>query len=345
VTRAKPSPPPGRKASSAGGKPSATGGTPSATGGKPSANGRKPSPAAGGPSTPARTAAPPAVTARAPGLADDPVAAILSVLERAGKAVGAGAIKQGLVEAGASATEAGRAWDRSREKVRFHEHVDYDGRTYRYTAQPRTLTPNEALFHLARGGTAAERAAWLAVIEAALVADVTDTTQLADARTKIAEAEQRIVALETELAQRAQTPSAEQESAEQKSAGQTPTEKTDESPHDQYDRAERRRAARERQARIDAMSTVAELAAEVEELTAKRASAEVLLEHTRALTGDRGLEAIGRAGETSPYDAKRHDPVGDVPDEGEPVIVIRPGYLWHAPGEAVLISRALVSRK
>jgi hypothetical protein len=92
------------------------------------------------------------------------------------------------------------------------------------------------------------------------------------------------------------------------------------------------------------MAAVAELAAEVEELTAKRAAPDVLLEHTRALTGGSGLEAIGRAGESTPYDEIHHDPVGDFPNEGDAVIVIRPGYLWHAPGEAVLISKALVTR-
>ena len=92
------------------------------------------------------------------------------------------------------------------------------------------------------------------------------------------------------------------------------------------------------------MSTVAELAAEVEELTAKKAAPEILLEHTRALTDGRGLEAIGRAGEQIPYQESAHEPVADFPNDGELVTVIRPGYLWHAPGEAVLISKALVTR-
>ena len=251
-------------------------------------------------------------------------------------ALNAVAVKQRLVERGATGAEADRSWARAQEKIRFHEHVVVDGRTYRYTAQPRTITAAEAVYHLSKGGTPAQRATWLAVIEAALAAEVTDPVQLDDARTRIAAAERKISALEEELKRIAAVPVA---------AEPAPPPAVEESAHDQYDRAERRRAARERQARIDAMSTVAELAAEVEELTAKRASAEVLLEHTRALTGDRGLESIGRAGELSPYDPARHDPVGEVPDEGESVIVIRPGYLWHAPGEAVLISRALVSRK
>jgi len=51
-----------------------------------------------------------------------------------------------------------------------------------------------------------------------------------------------------------------------------------------------------------------------------------------------------RAGQEIPYEESRHEPVGDFPNDGEPVTVIRPGYLWHAPGEAVLISKALVTR-
>ena len=64
----------------------------------------------------------------------------------------------------------------------------------------------------------------------------------------------------------------------------------------------------------------------------------------RALTDGRGLEAIGRAGAKIPYQESQHEPVGEFPNDGEPVTVIRPGYLWHAPGEAVLISKALVTR-
>jgi hypothetical protein len=278
----------------------------------------------------------------APAKAADPVAAILDVLAEAGDALTAGVVKQRLVERGATRAEAERSWARALEKIRFHENVVVDNRTYRYTAQPRKITPAEAVYHLSKGGTTAERAAWIAVIEAALSAEVTDPAQLDDARTRIAEAERRISALEEELKRVSAAPAGADGRSASSRAGEPAVEET---PHDQYDRAERRRAARERQARIDAMSTVAELAAEVEELTAKRASADVLLEHTRALTGDRGLEAIGRAGELSPYDETRHDPVGDVPGDGEPVVVIRPGYLWHAPGEAVLISRAVVKRK
>jgi hypothetical protein len=318
VTPAKPSPPPGRKAAAAKGAPAKATQAPAAA--KPAA------------SAPTRAPSPAQATA-GPDLAGDAVGAILAVLADTSEALMAGEVKQRLVARGATAEDADRAWSRSQEKIRFHENVVVENRSYRYTAQPRTITPAEAVYHLSKGGTPAQRTTWRAVIETALAAEVSDPAQLDDARTRIAEAERRISDLEEELKRAAAAPPAE------------PAQPVEESAHDQYDRAERRRAARERQARIDAMSTVAELAAEVEELTAKRASAEVLLEHTRALTGDRGLEAIGRAGELSPYDETRHDPVGDVPGEGEPVIVIRPGYLWHAPGEAVLISRAVVKRR
>jgi hypothetical protein len=167
-----------------------------------------------------------------------------------------------------------------------------------------------------------------------------DPVELAEARRRAADAERRIAALQRridELTAAAQATTA-------KPAVPPPPADADVDAHAQYERAERRRAARERQARIDAMSTVAELAAEIEELTAKRATPEVLLQHTRALTDGRGLEAIGRAGEKVPYAEARHEPVGDFPNEGESVNVIRPGYLWHAPGEAVLISKALVTR-
>jgi hypothetical protein len=328
VTRAKPSPPPGRKAAQAKGA-QATGAPAKGAPAKATAAAASEKVSEKVPEKAPEQAPQPALAG--PDLAGDAVGAILAVLADTSEALMAGEVKQRLVARGASLADADRAWSRSQEKIRFHENVVVENRAYRYTAQPRTITPAEAVYHLSKGGTPGQRAAWRAVIESALAAEVNDPAQLDDARTRIAEAERRISDLEEEL-KRASVPA-------------EPVAPVEESAHDQYDRAERRRAARERQARIDAMSTVAELAAEVEELTAKRASAEVLLEHTRALTGDRGLEAIGRAGELSPYDETRHDPVGDVPGEGEPVIVIRPGYLWHAPGEAVLISRAVVKRK
>jgi hypothetical protein len=260
-------------------------------------------------------------------LAKDPVSAVLALLEGADEALNATAIKRRLTERGADKAAAEKAWRAAQEKVRFDDHVVFAANTYRWTTTARVISPEEAVYRLSRTTDGATRTKLLAVIQSALEGGASDPPELAEARTRIADAEQRIGMLEKEIARLS-----------------TAQPAADDTPHEQYERAERRRAARERQARIDAMSTVAELAAEVEELTAKRATPDVLLEHTRALTGGRGLEAIGRAGESIPYDESRHDPVGEFPDDGESVTVIRPGYLWHAPGEAVLISKALVTR-
>jgi hypothetical protein len=300
-------------------------------------------------------------------LAADPAAAVIEVLRRSEQSLTAGAIKAALVNAGADVAAASSAWNKARDRVRFDDHVEVvesgKGNVYRWLPKARELSPEEAVYRLSRNPDAAQRARLLAVIQSALESAAADPAALAEARQKVADAERRIGALEHELAKAAKRTGAAKAASRTgaEAASQTgDAEATSETgggaaerretpagsatPHDQYERAERRRAARERQARIDAMSTVAELAAEVEELTAKRATAQVLLEHTRALTEERGLEAIGRAGEPTEYDETRHHPVGDFPNEGDPVTVIRPGYLWHAPGEAVLISKALVTR-
>ncbi len=296
-------------------------------------------------------------------LASQPVAVVLELLRAESGALNAGAIKQRLMEFGVDRTTAESAWNRARDRIRFDDHVVVERNTYRFTATARTISPEEALARLTRPSDAARRPQLLAIIQAALEGGTRTPAALAEARNKLTAAEQRIGSLEQEVAKISAEKAAEQaalqaaQEAAQRAAQEAevarsvapapapaPAPVSEDPAHAQYERAERRRAARERQARIDAMAAVAELAAEVEELTAKRAAPDVLLEHTRALTGGSGLEAIGRAGESTPYDETRHDPVGDFPNEGDAVIVIRPGYLWHAPGEAVLISKALVTR-
>jgi hypothetical protein len=312
---------------------------------------------------------------KGPSLAEDlatrPAEVVLALLQKESAALGAGAVKSRLMESGVDKATAESAWNRARDKIRFHDHVIVEKNTYRFTATARVISPEEAVYRLSRSGEQARRTEFLAIIQAALEGGTRDPGELAEARHKIAAAEQRIGTLEQEIAKLSAEKAAErkaekaaQEAAKEaaqeaakKAATQAraapeparepataPAPAADDTAHAQYERAERRRAARERQARIDAMAAVAELAAEVEELTAKRAPSDVLLEHTRALTGGSGLEAIGRAGEPTPYNEARHDPVGDFPNDGDSVIVIRPGYLWHAPGEAVLISKALVTR-
>jgi hypothetical protein len=102
------------------------------------------------------------------------------------------------------------------------------------------------------------------------------------------------------------------------------------------------RKAQERQLRIDAIRALAELAMEIEELTANEAEPAVMVEKVRAQATQAGLEPIGRAGEETTFDRSRHKPIGGAVRDGAPVYVVRPGYTWHAPDEDVLIGKAIV---
>jgi len=271
--------------------------------------------------------------------AKDPAGAVLGVLAEADGALGKKEIAARLAAVGVDAVAFEKAWRPAQERVRFDDHVIYERQKYRWTKTPREISLEERIYRITRTPDPATPEKLMALVRDAMEGAAADPVELAEARRRAADAERRVAALQQridELVAAAPVASGPVPSASGPAA--------DADTHAQYERAERRRLARERQARIDAMSTVAELAGEVEELTAKRAAPEVLLEHTRALTDGRGLEAIGRAGEEIPYQESQHEPVGQFPSDGEPVTVIRPGYLWHAPGEAVLISKALVTR-
>jgi hypothetical protein len=101
-------------------------------------------------------------------------------------------------------------------------------------------------------------------------------------------------------------------------------------------------AARRRQDEIDAVRTLAELAIEVEELTANEASSSAMIHRVRARVHRSGLEPIDRAGDETTFDRKRHKPIGRSIRDGAPVVVVRPGYVWKSPTEDVLIARAVV---
>jgi hypothetical protein len=106
--------------------------------------------------------------------------------------------------------------------------------------------------------------------------------------------------------------------------------------------AELESAARRRQEDIDAVRALAELAIEVEELTANEASAGAMVHRVRARVRRAGLEPIERAGERTVFDRRRHRPIGRPIRDGTPVVVVRPGYVWKAPADDVLISKAIV---
>ena len=102
------------------------------------------------------------------------------------------------------------------------------------------------------------------------------------------------------------------------------------------------RQAQERQLKIDAIRALAELAMEVEELTATEAEPQVLVHRVRARVRREGLEPIDRAGEETIFDRTRHKPIVGGISDGVPVLVVRPGYTWKAPDGDVLIGKAVV---
>ena len=103
------------------------------------------------------------------------------------------------------------AWSRARDKIRFDDHVIVDKNSYRFTATARTISPEEAVYRLSRGGDPAKRSALLAVIQAALEGGTQDPAELAEARHKIAAAEQRIGTLELQIAKLSAEMAAERE--------------------------------------------------------------------------------------------------------------------------------------
>lgn len=110
----------------------------------------------------------------------------------------------------------------------------------------------------------------------------------------------------------------------------------------QHERSVDMRAAQERQLQIDAVRALADLAADVEELSVSGATPEILVERVRALVSDQDLYAIGQAGAESSFDPEAHEPLVGAPQAGESVTVLRPGYRWRSK-EDTLLTRALVS--
>jgi hypothetical protein len=139
-------------------------------------------------------------------LAKDPVSAVLALLEGADEALNAAAIKRRLTEYGADKAAAEKAWRAAQEKVRFDDHVIFAANTYRWTTTARVISPEEAVYRLSRTTDAATRTKLLAVIQSALEGGASDPPELAEARTRIADAEQRIGMLEKEIARLSTAP-------------------------------------------------------------------------------------------------------------------------------------------
>ena len=101
-------------------------------------------------------------------------------------------------------------------------------------------------------------------------------------------------------------------------------------------------AARQRQSEIDAVRALAELASEVEELTVNEVAPDVMIRQVRAWVKRTGLEPIERSGAETTFDRKLHKPIGRPISDGAVVVVVRPGYVWRAATEDVLIGKAIV---
>jgi hypothetical protein len=105
---------------------------------------------------------------------------------------------------------------------------------------------------------------------------------------------------------------------------------------------DRGRLARLEQREKDAVRALAEMAIEIEELAVNEASTRAVVHTVRALTTTAQLSPIEAAGHTTRFDRTQHASVGGHVADGAPVLVIRPGYVWHRPDGDILIAKAVV---
>jgi hypothetical protein len=274
-------------------------------------------------------------------VADNPVAAVLHLLREAGVAMSATDIKAEARSRGGAAIDG--LWRRVQPTVRWHPNVRFDrqARTYlwadeseRPESSTHMPTAAEALAMLVKGGVRGEsyRQTLGNVVRSGLAGPFDDSQrelgeQLETVRADLSRAHERTASLLKQL----------DELKAEREAGEG-------SPQDEYDRAAKRRATRDRHTRLVAIRALAELAAQVEELASIGTDSDIMIQYARSLVDSHGLEPIERAGGQASYDPSQHSPNGPAPKVGAAVLVIRPGYTWNAPGEAVLISKALVAQ-
>lgn len=100
--------------------------------------------------------------------------------------------------------------------------------------------------------------------------------------------------------------------------------------------------AERRQARIDVTRAAAQLVLVVEDGWEAHSRDEVVAELiTRLATID--VVALGRRGDRADFDPRDHEVVGDVPEPGAPVEVIRTGFGWRSGGEDVVLIKCLTT--
>jgi hypothetical protein len=238
-------------------------------------------------------------------------AAVLRVLRDCGKALVKAEILDELATAGVPRPAADDAWGRVQKHLRLDKRViaERDRQTLRYRwnpTPPPIPSPADALRLLVEGRlTRGEREALADTVRAALEAS----------RPTPARPSRPTKAQVTAPAAPAPLPA--------------PT-------------AETVSLNRLRQVEMDAARALAELAIEVEEHAAKGASAKAIIHRVRARMKRLRLEPIEQAGTEVAFNRARHQPLrAGIPD-GATVLVVRPGYVWRAPGEDLAIERPLV---
>src|SRR6266545_3451892 len=71
----------------------------------------------------------------------------------------------------------------------------------------------------------------------------------------------------------------------------------------------------------------------------------VIVERVQTRVQQLSLEVVGRPGDEVKFDPLSHAAIGQSPDVGSPVTIVRPGYSRRTGGQAEIIEKALVARE
>ncbi len=235
----------------------------------------------------------------------DPLAVFLGEIERAAQPLTYVELKARLVVNGVPDYEVDLQWTRHERAVKYDTHVYYmpETRTYAWGPEVDLPDPAQAVRLLASG-------------RAPIKPDRQTLGEI-------------VLAALGKAAPPAPAPPA------------APTKEPEPLSEDAQDEAERRKIFEER-LKADSALAYAKVAMELEELIASGASARVLLQRIHAAAQAHGLSPIGSAGATIKFDRLRHDPVVASTPDGSDVLVVRPGYVWHAGDEEILVAKAVV---
>ncbi|MFJ2034090.1 hypothetical protein [Streptosporangium sp. NPDC087985] len=239
----------------------------------------------------------------------DPVTVVVELLRESSKGLKAQAIKELLIELGLEPAVVDRSWRGVQAKLSKRDDVRVRANTYRWV-RPRpaedVIAPAAPPTEVGEDVTGPETPAPIRKDDEA----ATDSAETAEERARV-------------LAERCERLERDLQSAN--------------------NRAIRLRTAQERQLQIDVVRTLADLAAEIEEIVIGGTTPEIIVERVRSLVAGQALHPIGTVGEESGFDPALHEPLVGAPEPGTPVSVIRPGYRW-ATSEEILLHKALVEQ-